>query len=160
MRTDYIDPKTMWRVIDTLKPANALVMELCMETGLRVGDAVSLPFVALQGQTISFVAKKTGAYFVRPVSAFAPKYGRVFSFPLCQVQGGTHHTPNGLERRKALFARLGACGKRRAAQRAKGFRRGAYENRGRCRRSAGIATRGHRDNLALLSVRQTAFRDE
>lgn len=60
MRTDYIDPKIMWRVVDDLQPQNRLVMELCMETGLRVGDAVSLPFSALQGQSIIYTAQKTG----------------------------------------------------------------------------------------------------
>ena len=53
MRTDYVDPKTMLRVVDALRPQNALVMELCLETGLRVGDAVSLPFSALHGQSVS-----------------------------------------------------------------------------------------------------------
>ena len=60
MRTDYIDPKTMLQIIDRLPPQSALVMELCLETGLRVGDAVALPFSALQAQSISYVAQKTG----------------------------------------------------------------------------------------------------
>lgn len=60
MRTDYVDPKTMWRVVDALRPQNALVMELCLETGLRVGDAVALPLSALHGQSVSYRAQKTG----------------------------------------------------------------------------------------------------
>ena len=60
MRTDYINPDTMWRIISFLRPQNALVMRVCLETGIRVGDVVKLPTDALRGASIHYTAQKTG----------------------------------------------------------------------------------------------------
>lgn len=42
MTTDYIPAETFLRLLETLMPQNALVLELCMETGMRITDTLSM----------------------------------------------------------------------------------------------------------------------
>ena len=44
MRTDYIPKEILLRILEALTPENALVMELCMCTGMRVTDALRMTY--------------------------------------------------------------------------------------------------------------------
>lgn len=44
MTTDYIPADIFLRLLETLMPQNALVLELCLETGMRITDALSMTF--------------------------------------------------------------------------------------------------------------------
>lgn len=60
MIADYL-PLVDWALLlPLLQPDNAVVVTLCLETGLRVGDAVALPLAALEGDTLTYTAAKTG----------------------------------------------------------------------------------------------------
>lgn len=43
LRSDYALRSQMDRVLDLLTPGNRLVMEVCLRTGLRVGDVLAIP---------------------------------------------------------------------------------------------------------------------
>lgn len=45
MRTDYVPAEILSRLLEALTPQNALVMELCMSTGMRISDALSMTYV-------------------------------------------------------------------------------------------------------------------
>ena len=60
MRTDYITPELMYRLLGDMTEQNRLVLRFCLETGLRVSDVVEMPYKALQGTTVHYIAKKTG----------------------------------------------------------------------------------------------------
>lgn len=60
MRTDYITPELMYRLLGDMTEQNRLVLRFCLETGIRVGDVVEMPFTALNGTTVTYTAKKTG----------------------------------------------------------------------------------------------------
>lgn len=47
VRSDYIDRHEFEHLLAALMPANRLVMELALATGLRVGDCVALPAATL-----------------------------------------------------------------------------------------------------------------
>lgn len=60
MRTDWVcrdDCKVLLRL---LTPANALAMEVALDTGLRIGDVLELRTEQLQRQRISVRERKTG----------------------------------------------------------------------------------------------------
>ena len=60
-QSDWVCHDDMAVVLRLLMPANSLVMELCLSTGLRVGDALALETDALRkGQRISVLEHKTG----------------------------------------------------------------------------------------------------
>ena len=60
-KSDWVCHDDMAVVLRLLMPANSLVMELCLSTGLRVGDALALETDALRkGQRISVLEHKTG----------------------------------------------------------------------------------------------------
>lgn len=60
MRTEYLNPDTLYKITNRMTSPTGLVMRLCLETGLRVGDAVALPTSALRGTEIHYTAQKTG----------------------------------------------------------------------------------------------------
>lgn len=63
MRTDWIPHDDMSVALRLLMPSNALVMETCLVTGLRVSDVLSLNVVQLfRGQRIKVYEHKTGKY--------------------------------------------------------------------------------------------------
>lgn len=63
MRTDWVNHDDMSVVLRLLMPANALVMETCLVTGLRVSDVLSLNMLQLsKGQRIKVYEHKTGKY--------------------------------------------------------------------------------------------------
>lgn len=62
-RSDWVCHDDMSVVLRLLMPANALTMELCLSTGLRVGDALALETDTLRkGQRISVLEHKTGKH--------------------------------------------------------------------------------------------------
>ena len=60
MRADYLENEVYNYIFGAMKYENALILRVCLETGLRVGDVCALKREALQGQKIYFKAQKTG----------------------------------------------------------------------------------------------------
>lgn len=60
-RADWLSRPSMAHVLAALMPANRLVMECCMATGLRVGDVLALQTAALEhGPRMTVREQKTG----------------------------------------------------------------------------------------------------
>lgn len=68
MRTEYITPELMYRLLGDMTEQNRLVLRFCLETGIRVGDAVAMPFSALEGTTVRYTAQKTNKNGVARIS--------------------------------------------------------------------------------------------
>lgn len=87
LRSDWVCHDDMSVVLRLLMPANALVMELCLCTGLRVGDALALRTAQLRrGQRITITERKTGKhrriYINKDLhSRLLAQAGVVFVFP-------------------------------------------------------------------------------
>lgn len=60
MRSDFVEKDVLGHVLYALTPANRLVCRICLETGLRVDDALSLPASVLKKQSFTVTEKKTG----------------------------------------------------------------------------------------------------
>lgn len=60
MRTDWICHDEMSVVLRLLMPANALVMETCLVTGLRVSDVLQIPTAILYFKDMRVLEHKTG----------------------------------------------------------------------------------------------------
>ena len=60
MTTDYLPPEDFKKLFPYLTYDNYLAVRISLETGLRIGDVVSLPASALNGCVITFTAAKTG----------------------------------------------------------------------------------------------------
>lgn len=60
MRTDAASPAAMRVVLAALTPCNRLVMRVCLATGLRVGDVVTLRSQQLDGRRCTVRESKTG----------------------------------------------------------------------------------------------------
>lgn len=59
MRTDYINPDDLEAVYRALTPQNELVLRVCEETGIRIGDALSLRTADLK-ERFTITEQKTG----------------------------------------------------------------------------------------------------
>jgi len=59
-RSEWAPPEQMEHVLAALTPENRLVAEVCMRTGLRVGDVLRLKTNQLQGQRFTVQEQKTG----------------------------------------------------------------------------------------------------
>ncbi len=69
MTSDYISPQ-VWKVLySQMCYENALAIRLSLETGLRIGDVVSLSAEALNGNEVTFRASKTGKLGKASISA-------------------------------------------------------------------------------------------
>lgn len=79
MLTDYVDLDTFSRICGHMHHENALAVQVSLETGLRIGDVVSLPVTALQGCYIFFTAAKTGKNGRKRISAALAKRLREIS---------------------------------------------------------------------------------
>ena len=79
MLTDYVDIDTFLRICGHMRHENALAVQVSLETGLRIGDVVSLPVSALQGCTLFFTAAKTGKSGKKKISAALAKRLREIS---------------------------------------------------------------------------------
>lgn len=86
-RADWVQPDFLGLVLQSLMPANRLVLLLMMQTGLRVGDALALRSEQLRsGQRITIKEEKTGKsrriYIKRPLyDALLAQCGRWWVFP-------------------------------------------------------------------------------
>lgn len=60
MRADFVKPNVLELIVNQLEPENANAVRVSMETGLRIGDVLSLRRENLRGASIHFVASKTG----------------------------------------------------------------------------------------------------
>lgn len=60
MKSDYIKPSVYNRIFRYMQYENALCLRLCLETGLRVGDALKVKVEDINGRTVSYIAEKTG----------------------------------------------------------------------------------------------------
>lgn len=59
MRTDYIDKDTISHIIFGLCPANRLVCKVALETGLRIGDVLSIKTADLKKSSFTITEQKT-----------------------------------------------------------------------------------------------------
>lgn len=86
-RADWVQPDFLGLVLQSLMPANRLVLLLMMQTGLRVGDALALRSEQLRsGQRLTIREEKTGKsrriYIKRPLyDALLAQCGRWWVFP-------------------------------------------------------------------------------
>lgn len=68
-KTDYLKPRDFDKVYMLMKYENALAMRVSLETGLRIGDVLSLKPENIDGNTIRAVAEKTGKPYKKNISA-------------------------------------------------------------------------------------------
>lgn len=59
-RSAYVEPTAMGLVLAALQPANRLVFEVMLATGLRVGDVLSLTTAQIKRQRFTVREQKTG----------------------------------------------------------------------------------------------------
>lgn len=60
MRSDFVEKDVLSHVLFALTEPNRLVCRVCLETGLRVDDALSLPVTVLDKSTFTITEQKTG----------------------------------------------------------------------------------------------------
>lgn len=60
LKSDYISADLYNRVFGRMQYDNALCLRLCLETGLRVGDALKVKAEDIRGRTLYYTAEKTG----------------------------------------------------------------------------------------------------
>ena len=60
MRSSYVEPTSMGLVLAALQPANRLVFEVMLATGLRVGDVLGLRTEQVERQRFTVRESKTG----------------------------------------------------------------------------------------------------
>lgn len=94
MTTEYLLHRELGHVLAALTPSNALVMRVCLHTGLRLGDVLALRTVELAPQ-FWIREKKTGksrrVNLPRPLlDAVRAQAGAVWAFP--GREPGTHRT--------------------------------------------------------------------
>lgn len=78
MRTDYIEPWLYKKIFHLMNYENALALRVSLETGLRIGDVLSLTPDCLQGTTLHYTAQKTGKSGKKKISAeLAKKLRRI-----------------------------------------------------------------------------------
>ena len=68
-KTDYLKPSDYGRVYMLMQYENALAMRVSLETGLRIGDVLSLRPENITEKHIEAIAQKTGKEFKKPISA-------------------------------------------------------------------------------------------
>lgn len=69
MKVDYIKPSIYKKIYQVMQYENALALRLSLETGLRIGDVLSLTPADMVGHTISYKAQKTGKKGKKVISA-------------------------------------------------------------------------------------------
>lgn len=109
-RALYLDRSQYNRLFPYMRYENALALRIALETGLRIGDVLSICKSDLQGQTIHYVAEKTGKRGTAKISkSLADELqrlpGSVYLFP--KRYGDGHRT------RQAVYVDM-----ERAAERA------------------------------------------
>lgn len=78
MKTDYIEPWLYEKIYHIMTYDNALALRVSLETGLRIGDVLSLTPDCIQGTTLHYTAQKTGKSGKKVLSAdLAKKLRRI-----------------------------------------------------------------------------------
>lgn len=67
-KTDYLKPRDFDKVYMVMKYENALAMRVSLETGLRIGDVLSLTPANINGTRIEAIAEKTGKPYKKDIS--------------------------------------------------------------------------------------------
>lgn len=60
VRSSYVEPTPLGLVLAALQPANRLVFEIMLATGLRVGDVLALRTAQVERQRFTVREQKTG----------------------------------------------------------------------------------------------------
>ena len=86
MRSDFLDRDDIAHLYAALTPENALVLRVCVETGLRIGDALSLRTCQLRQDKITVREQKTGKSrrirLTKPLrDALRRQAGKTYVFP-------------------------------------------------------------------------------
>lgn len=68
MRSSYIKKDALERLFSSLPAKTALCARLCLETGMRVGDAVAIKPENLVGGKVIYIAQKTGKKDVKKLT--------------------------------------------------------------------------------------------
>ena len=105
MRADYLPIEQYKPIMKRMQYDNRLCMELMLETGLRIDDALSIKTDSLKGTTIHYTAKKTGKAGSAKISASLAKKlkknsSKEWLFPSPYNGGKKHKT------RQAVFIDL------------------------------------------------------
>lgn len=105
MRTSYIDFSELEHLFAVLMPANALVLRVSLETGLRIGDCCALTTAQVKRQRFTVHEQKTGkskrCYLSKGLASDILKQaGRVYAFPH-RLEPTTRHRT-----RQAVYADL------------------------------------------------------
>lgn len=121
-RSEWVEPGALGLVLAALMPANRLVMEVILSTGLRVGDAVAIKTEQVRRGRFTVREEKTGktrrVYLPRKLQLqILQQAGRVWAFE-GRTDWRRHRTRNAVykdvKRAAAMFARTGRL--RRGAQ--------------------------------------------
>ena len=121
-RSEWVEPGALGLVLAALMPANRLVMEVILATGLRVGDAVAIKTEQVRRGRFTVREEKTGktrrVYLPRKLQLqILQQAGRVWAFE-GRTDWRRHRTRNAVykdvKRAAAMFARTGRL--RRGAQ--------------------------------------------
>lgn len=104
VKTEYIDYGELEHLFAVLMPANALILRVSLETGLRIGDCCALRTAAVSKQRFTVREEKTGkskrCYISKQLqTAILRQAGKVYAFE--------HRTdPNRHRTRQAVYADL------------------------------------------------------
>lgn len=60
MKSDYIKPDVIRLLIHSMSKKSGLALRLCLETGLRIGDALKIRPEDISGRVLTYTAEKTG----------------------------------------------------------------------------------------------------
>ena len=85
MRSEYVNYGDLQHLFAVLMPANALVLRVALETGLRIGDVLAIRTEQLRSQRMTVRESKTGKsrriYISRPLlEALRRSAGRYYVF--------------------------------------------------------------------------------
>lgn len=105
MRADYVKSDALRLLVNSMQYENGLALEVCIETGLRIGDVLKIRPGDLEGCRLSYVAEKTGKSGVKVLS-------RSLAKALRRIQGrdwvfeGRGKTKTGHRTRQAVYRDL------------------------------------------------------
>lgn len=114
-RSEWVEPDALGLVLAALMPANRLVMEVILATGLRVGDAVAIKTEQVKRGRFTVREQKTGktrrVYLPRKLQLqILQQAGRVWAFE-GRTDWRRHRTRQAVykdvKRAAAMFARTG-----------------------------------------------------
>ena len=60
LKAEYLPPEDYPKLFMLMQPANALALQITLETGLRIGDVLKARFADLNGDRMTVTAEKTG----------------------------------------------------------------------------------------------------